>query len=200
MTGTGTRDMRGRTRHGIAGAILAMLMLTGQAGAQVDRCDWTEGAFWDGAGLPAVERCIDAGADIEARTEHGSTPLHNAVVLYGKAEIVQALITAGADIEARTEDGRTPLHRAARNSIGAEAVQALIAAGADIGVRSNNGDTPLHEAAHGGTAESVQALIDARADIRAQTEDGRLAADLAEGNAAVRNHPVFWTLNDARFD
>ncbi|MBC6439817.1 MAG: hypothetical protein GDA49_05275 [Rhodospirillales bacterium] len=46
----------------------------------------------------------------------------------------------------------------------------------------------------------MKALIDAGADIRARNEFGKLPADLAEDNEAVRNHPVFWVLNDARFD
>ncbi|MBC6441490.1 MAG: ankyrin repeat domain-containing protein [Rhodospirillales bacterium] len=227
--GTETQDVRGRTRHGIVGAILATLMLTGQAGAQVVGCNWTEEAFWDGADLPAVERCIAAGADIGARDTHGGTPLHLAAGS-GTVETVQALIDAGANIEARAGSGWTPLHRAAAFGT-AEMVEALIAAGADIGVREGifeftplhlaaaetvqaltaagadieargtiDGWTPLHRAAAYDTAETVEALIAAGADIRAQTEDGRLAVDLAEDNEAVRNHPVFWTLNEARYD
>jgi len=79
-------------------------------------------------------------------------------------------------------------------------VERCIATGADIAARDEDGATPLHGAAWLGTAETVKALIDAGADIRAQTEDGRLAADLAESNEAVRNHDVFRTLNEARFD
>ncbi|MBC6439818.1 MAG: ankyrin repeat domain-containing protein [Rhodospirillales bacterium] len=138
--GTGTRDMRGRIRHGIAGAILATLMLTGQAGAQVVGCDWTDWAFWDGADLPDVERCIAAGADIRARDEDGWTPLHVAA-RDGTAESVQALIDAGADTEARTDNGATPLHVAAGHGT-AETVKALIDAGADIGARAEGGLTP----------------------------------------------------------
>ncbi|MBC6439338.1 MAG: hypothetical protein GDA49_02775 [Rhodospirillales bacterium] len=39
MTDTETRDVRGRTRHGIAGAMLATLLLAGQAEA--------EGLIWE---------------------------------------------------------------------------------------------------------------------------------------------------------
>ncbi|MBC6437486.1 MAG: ankyrin repeat domain-containing protein [Rhodobacteraceae bacterium] len=75
-----------------------------------------------------------------------------------------------------------------------------IAAGANVNARLLIGTTPLHYAAGHGTPEAVRALIDAGADMAARTEDGQAPADLAEENEAVRNHPVFWELNDGRFD
>ena len=75
-----------------------------------------------------------------------------------------------------------------------------IAAGADPNARDRDGDTPLHMAAVGGNAETVAALVKAGADPKARDGDGRLPADLAEDNAAVRDHAVFWTLNEALFD
>ncbi|MBC6439217.1 MAG: ankyrin repeat domain-containing protein [Rhodospirillales bacterium] len=88
------------TRHGLAGAILATLMLVGQAGAQTSGCNWTDEAFWDNASVADVERCVSSGADIEARDEDGLTPLHVAAG-FGTAESVKALIDAKADIEAQ---------------------------------------------------------------------------------------------------
>ena len=57
---------------------------------------------------------MDAGADIEAKTNAGLTPLHYAARANENPDVVQALVDAGADIEAKTEnDGLAPLHHAA---------------------------------------------------------------------------------------
>ncbi|MBC6442912.1 MAG: ankyrin repeat domain-containing protein [Rhodobacteraceae bacterium] len=111
---------------------------------------------------------------------------------------VAACIAAGADIAARNKGGGTPLHFAADES--PEAIRALLDAGADVAARDEKGKTPLHRAARNGTPDAVRALIDAGANIRARDKDGELPADLAEGNDAVRNDPVYWVLHDGRFD
>ena len=79
-------------------------------------------------------------------------------------------------------------------------VDRCIAAGANIEARDKYGETPLHKAAEHGTPETVAALIHAGAGPTARAWDRETPADLAEDNAAVRNHAVFWTLNKARFD
>jgi len=50
-----------------------------------------------------VEALITAGADVNARTEEGETPLHQAAVRCGGLEVVGALIAAGADVNASEE-------------------------------------------------------------------------------------------------
>lgn len=95
----------------------------------------------------AIHRLLQAGADIDARTEEGATPLHWAAQtdLYeanDREGITRALIAAGANVTSRLDDGRTPLHLASHGL-----VKILIRAGADPNVKDNNGGTPLHVAA-----------------------------------------------------
>jgi len=66
------RRKSGTTRHTVAALAL---MLAGRAGAEVQDCDWTGSAFWMRGEPAQVERCITAGANIEARSEDGWTPL-----------------------------------------------------------------------------------------------------------------------------
>jgi len=47
---------------------------------------------------------------------------------------------------------------------------------------------------------NLAALLAAGADLATRDEDGLIPADLAGDNPAVRNHNIFWTLNEARFD
>ncbi|KAF6252710.1 ankyrin repeat protein, partial [Scenedesmus sp. NREL 46B-D3] len=51
---------------------------------------------------------VEAGADTEARNEHGKTALH----LADSLATLKGLLEAGADVEARDADGGTLLHRA----------------------------------------------------------------------------------------
>jgi len=81
-----------------------------------------------------------------------------------------------------------------------EIVAALLDAGANIEARDEGGETPLHKAAGYGSLGTVAALIAAGADPKARAKDGSLPAVLAEDNEAVRDHDIFWTLNEARFD
>jgi ankyrin repeat protein len=60
--------------------------------------------------LDEVRRLIEAGADVNARHEDDSTPLHVSV-LFDSAEITQLLIEAGADINALDGSYQTPLYR-----------------------------------------------------------------------------------------
>jgi ankyrin repeat protein len=67
--------------------------------------------------LPAVERLLDSGADIEARDYQGHTPLHQAVLAEvdlatqdpPSAELTDLLIRWGVDVSACTPGGETAL-------------------------------------------------------------------------------------------
>ena len=77
---------------------------------------------------PYTRALIDAGADINAKDEAGSTALMVASE-YGRTEIVKLLIAAGADVNAKNELGWTALMWASRHGH-TETVKLLIDAGA----------------------------------------------------------------------
>ena len=161
---------------------LYLTAFSGQAQAQADCADWNTEAFFKVATAPDVMRCLEKGADIDARDTDGETPLHYAVGRGGTAERVNALLDAGANVEARGKYDRTPLHYAAGWDGTAERVNALLNAGADIHARDTDGETPLHYAAGwGGTAERVNALLNAGADIDARDTDGETPLHSAAG-------------------
>ena len=89
-----------------------------------------------------VQTLLGAGADIQALSEDGSTPLHDAGVENGTGGSVTLLLVAGANIEARTRDRATPLHRAAAYGT-PEAIAALLEAGADGKAKNKDGRTPF---------------------------------------------------------
>jgi len=59
-----------------------------------------------------VVKLLEFGADLEARTQGGSTALACAAY-HGHTNIVTALLRAGADVNGRQYAGRTPIIRAA---------------------------------------------------------------------------------------
>ena len=135
---------------------------------------WNTAAFFGVATVQDVTACLDAGSDVSARTEDGSTPLHHAAKESAKPEVVDALLAAGADADTRDQDGDTPLSRAAFNvSSRAAVVESLLAAGANPRTRNEYGRTPLHYAAAVWKAPEIAALLAAGAQPMARDVGGR---------------------------
>ena len=155
-------------------AAIVTVALAAPVHAQVDCADWNTAAFFEVAGVLDVTRCLQIGADPDARDKDGKSPLHFATD-NGSAEAVMALLDASADHDVWDRSGFTPLHRAAAHG-NAEAVTALLDAGADPNIRGEAGMTPLHGA---GTAGAVAALIEAGADPNAGDELGWTPLHLA---------------------
>jgi len=63
-------------------------------------------------------RCLEARADISAKSNYGSTPLHRAA-MDGHLEVARVLLEARADITAKNNEGYTPLDLAAHFGHGA---------------------------------------------------------------------------------
>jgi ankyrin repeat protein len=119
---------------------------------------------------PCISRCqlgmlklaqllIKHGADVHARDQSQSTPLHLASSRR-YAETAQLLIKHGADVHARDQSQSTPLHlrhaRKLRMSTAGQPdairlqmleAQLLIKHGADVHARDQSQSTPLHLAA-----------------------------------------------------
>ena len=103
---------------------------------------------------------IERGADINARTVWGETPVHMAVGAFD-ASVAQHLIQEGADVRSKDKCGQTPLHRAAfwgRRGF-AEAIRKLIENGADVNATDDNGRTPLDEARRNADDREVVDLL-----------------------------------------
>ena len=89
-----------------------------------------------------VKRLLEAGADVNAKNEFGSTPLHWACV-YGRLEIARLLLEHGANVNASQQRGGTPLDLAClyqETSI----VRLFLEAGADPTILDKWGFGPLN--------------------------------------------------------
>jgi len=116
------------------------------------------------------------GADVNAKTVDGRTPLHAAAMLPMAGRVVTLLLEVGADVDARAMTGATPLLGAA--AAGLENTLLLLDHGADPNIPSQNGATPLMAAR---SAEVVWVLVAKGARINARSKRGETALAAAAG-------------------
>jgi cell division septation protein DedD len=143
--------------------------------------------------LNAVETLVKDGADIDAHTAAGYTPLHLAA-LKGHVDVVDFLLKHGAEIDAISADGDTPLHLAAASG-NMEVVEHLLDQGADRSIRDFDGRTPYNIAmarGHEAVAKLVQPresatpsiYRDGTADIEKRIEQMEAAISRYRANSA----------------
>ena len=147
----------------------ALALFAVPASAQEDCEDWNSHGFFSRATAESVAACLEAGADVNARTDSTfdnlfsssvfghHTPLHFASI-YSRDGVAAVLLAAGAEVDARDLRGGTPLHWAAGRNRDPAAVAELVAAGADLKSRDREGNTPLH-ASRGNTNPAVPLLL-----------------------------------------
>ena len=145
--------------------------------------------------LASTRLLLKAGADINARSDSGLTPLNFSGMLgFGyfpraETELVRMLIAAGADVNAEDDEKGTPLLEWADASAGA--VKLLLDAGADPNAANSSGETPLIRAtAFGATSDSteiVSLLLEAGAEVDARASDGTTSLWAAASRGQAEN-------------
>jgi ankyrin repeat protein len=133
------------------------------------------------AELGIVKLLLDAGADVNAASREGATPLMRAAGNYEKSKL---LIERGAKIDARSNLGRTALLIAAAYPGNLPTVRLLLERGSNVDDKDQVGETCLTSAAKRGDAEMVKFLLEKGADLNAVSFLGRAAVAWAaeEGN------------------
>jgi ankyrin repeat protein len=151
-------------RHSaVAIGVLALLLLPGGllgwADTNVDDALLKASAQGD---LAEVRNLLEKGADVNARTDMGETPLH----LAHSEEVARFLIEHGADVNARDgEYGMTPLFNQ-----GIAVCRFLVEKGADVNAPSRKGVTPLMWAVYWDAMDKARFLVEKGADVNARDE------------------------------
>ena len=151
--------------------------------AEVSCKDWGKWVFFRKAGHEDVSRCIEVGADPNAKNNDGETPLHYAAAGdNNNPAVITALVKAGADVSAKDKSGETPLHNAAQNK-NPEVITALLNAGADVNAKDNFSQMPLHVAAkYNENPAVITALLKAGAEVNTKNNSGYTPLHEAAGS------------------
>lgn len=166
------RDRRGATllMHAAAyGSPEAMNILL-DAGADVNAVnDFNATALlWCARDGNKARFLIEHGADVNAQSKQGRTPLMLASLRDGGSDIVSLMLAKGADVKAKDSRGDTALSLAA--GVGdVRIMRLLLAKGADIESRNVKGETPLIQASGSRRAEAVRLLLEKHADVNVAT-------------------------------
>ena len=136
-------------------------------------------------------------AELEARSNHGGTPLHVAAAQGPNPLVIVALAGVDANVNARNDYGGTPLHSAAehrdtkepegrRATLVATVVQTLQAVGTAVDAGDNYGRSALHRATMlNEWMPIVAALIATGMDLNLRDRNGRTALDFAQNPAVI---------------
>jgi ankyrin repeat protein len=137
--------------------------------------------LWSATDLAKVRMLVEHGADVNARSKQGRTPLMVAAASEGSYAIVKYLVEKGADVNARDgiESNALLLAMDANDS---ETVKFLLASGADPKAKDGMNYTALMSAAANGNVELVKLLLSKGADVNAVSSP--------EVNARVKNGPI----------
>ena len=129
--------------------------------------------------LPAVQKAIEDGENVDALDRDGRTPLFQAVVNDNIA-IAAQLLRAGANANARDTRLETPLHFAARE-YNLSLAELLLKSGAQVDAQDSHGNTPLFRAAFDsrGRGELINLLLAHGADRSLKNRHGVSPEDLA---------------------
>lgn len=138
--------------------------------------------------LAKVQQLLTEGADPNAITECGKSPLMLAA-MYGHKSVIAALLDAGADLNLGSdedyEEGTTALMYIASSffaSNRAEVIQFLVERGADVNAQNDKGQTALMLARE--NADAVKALIEAGANVNLRDHEGNTA--MMQGTWAIQ--------------
>jgi ankyrin repeat protein len=138
--------------------------------------------FWSLHDEAKVLLLVNRGANVNARTTDGRTPVYQAASMANAVPVLRLLLDKGGDPNAKTLVGMTPLMAACRSSV--QAARLLLDRNADVNARNAAGGTALMAAAQTGRPQVVRMLLEAGANpnFRTKRNESALADAATAGN------------------
>lgn len=134
-----------------------------------------------------AQHLINCGAELDAVSKKGNTPLHVACQ-WGNPKLVALYLANNANTEARNRRGRTPLIEACSSSwLDLETIKLLLEKGVDVNKQDARGQTALFHIdpeVHQGV-EVAKLLLKAGADVNHRDKEGRTPLFFAAQRHAV---------------
>jgi ankyrin repeat protein len=134
--------------------------------------------IWAGGDVEKVRALVANGANVNAQSKEGRTPMHTAAAQDGAFEAVKLLVEKGANVNAADRvpnfatggAGATPLMLAARGR-DSRTTKYLIEHGANVKATDSAGGDALIAAARQGSFENVKLLLEHGADPKASVRE-----------------------------
>ena len=124
-----------------------------------------------------IKTLVQLGAQVEAQSAVGETPLLCAVLNNSNISILDVLVNLGANVDTPSKtDGTTPLMAACMRKGNRKAVEFLVKHGANVNAVSNNGVTALMIAAQDNSSTTIiEYLLKHGADRTLKDSNGTAA-------------------------
>lgn len=138
------------------------------------------------ASLGVIDYLLSKGADVNARSDNGVTPVMSASIS-GRLKVIKKLVEAGADVNMETTaHGDTALLFSVEKNHW-KVARFLIKQGAKVDAQNNYGISPLIKASGSGAVDTIKVLLANKADVNLKDAEGRTAL-----MHAVRVVPPKW--------
>jgi len=142
-----------------------------------------------------AKRVIGEGANVNAISEFGETPLHSALYHGDSESVIRLLLERGADVNTRNakDYGKTPLHIACGYQ-SPLVVQLLLGYGSDVNAPDDHGNIAIHLAIFGSNHDTALFLLCNGADPMARNHTGASPLDLVTSsqNRKSREEIIDW--------
>lgn len=144
---------------------------------------------------------LDHGADVNARTQDGTTPLMMAVDIFrnnweGSADLVRLFVSKGAKVDAVDKFGYTAFEYQAAQGYTPHTIEfwkqnfsLLLGQGVDINRQGKSGESTLIRAAKSCGSTNVEMLLASGANPDLKDKNGQTAYDIALESAANSRQP-----------